>query len=166
MFTDRSVDSRPAAAGRFAAWPRRARAVVQAVALCALVASAAGATAAERLGAADRQAIERTIRQQLDAFNRDDAERAFEFATPDIQRMFGSSERFLSMVRDNYEPVYRPASVRFVRLEPIGGQWVQTVQITDEEGKVWRALFTMRRQPDRGWKVGGCELQETDALET
>ena len=80
--------------------------------------------------------------------------------------MFGNSDRFMRMVRENYEPVYRPASVRFVRIEMTDGQWVQTVQITDEEGKVWRVLFTMKRQPDRGWKVGGCQLQETSAIAT
>jgi hypothetical protein len=161
MFTNRSSPS------GFGDRMQRARVcVVQTIALCVLAVSAANATAAERLNAVDRQAIEQTIRQQLDAFGRDDAERAFNFATPDIQRMFGSSDRFLRMVRDNYEPVYRSASVRFVRVELTEGQWVQTVQITDEEGKVWRALFTMRRQPDRGWKVGGCQLQETNAIES
>jgi ketosteroid isomerase-like protein len=166
MFTNRSLDRRPTAEWRFSAMLRRSRLVVPLVALCALAAAGTGASAAEKLNAADRQAIEQTIRHQLDAFNRDDAERAFNFATPDIQRMFGSSDRFMRMVRDNYEPVYRPASVRFIRVDLTDGQWVQTVQITDEEGRVWRALFTMRRQPDRGWKVGGCQLQETSALET
>ena len=120
----------------------------------------------ERLSAADRQAIEQVIREQLDAFGRDDAEKAFAFATPDIQRMFGSSDSFMRMVRDNYEPVYRSTGVQFERLTPSEGQWVQAVRLTDDEGKVWRALFTMRRQADRGWKVGGCQLVETSALST
>ena len=127
----------------------------------------------EHLTAADRQAIEQTIRQQLDAFGRDDAESAFAFATPDIQRMFGSSDSFMQMVRDNYEPVYRSTGIQFERLtmapsSPASSstQWVQAVRITDDEGKVWRALFTMRRQADHGWKVGGCQLVETSALST
>lgn len=121
---------------------------------------------AERMTAADRQGIEETIRQQLDAFGRDDAERAFAFATPDIQKMFGSSDSFMRMVRDNYEPVYRSTGIQFERLTQSNGLWVQTVRLTDDEGKVWRALFTMRRQADHGWKVGGCQLVETSALST
>jgi len=120
----------------------------------------------EKLAAADRQAIEKTIRDQLDAFEREDADGAFGFATPDIQRMFGSSENFMQMVREHYEPVYRATGVQFERLAQVDGQWVQTVRLTDDEGKVWRALFTMRRQVDHGWKVGGCQLVETSALST
>jgi len=120
----------------------------------------------EKMLPADRQAIEKTIRDQLDAFVRDDADRAFGFATPDIQRMFGSSDAFMQMVREHYEPVYRASGVQFERLAQVDGQWVQTVRLTDDEGKVWRARFTMRRQADRGWKVGGCQLVETSALST
>ena len=124
------------------------------------------AAAAEKLGAADKRAIEQTIRRQLDAFLHDDADGAFAFATPDIRRMFGSSDHFMEMVRDHYEPVYRSAGVRFVGIDSVNGQWVQTVQIVDGEGKVWRALFTMKRQPDKSWKVGGCQLVQTSALAT
>jgi hypothetical protein len=131
------------------------------------VASAADKNApVEALASADRRAIEKTIRDQLDAFVREDADRAFGFAAPDIQRMFGSSDNFMQMVREHYEPVYRATGVQFERLAQVDGQWVQTVRLTDDEGKVWRAFFTMRRQVDRGWKVGGCQLVETSALST
>ena len=139
---------------------------LHAVVLCATVIAAAPSGAAEKLGGVDKRAIEQTIRRQLDAFTRDDADGAFGFATPDIRRMFGSSDNFLQMVRDNYEPVYRAASVTFVGLEAVEGQWVQGVQIVDGEGKVWRALFTMKRQPDKTWKVGGCQLVQTSAIAT
>ncbi len=161
MFTLRSSRRRP-----------RGVASLRGIATVALLAAATFlngvpvATAAERLATADRQAIERTIRLQIDAFEHDDADRAFGFATVDIQRMFGSSDHFLEIVRDQYEPVYRPASVRFDRITLVDGDWIQAVQITDTEGRVWRALFTMRRQADKVWKVGGCQLLETDALET
>ena len=120
--------------------------------------------AAEKVTAADRVAIEKVIRDQLDAFARDDAHRAFAQATPDIQRMFGTSDDFIRMVRDSYQPVYRSSGVQFVRLQLIDDDWVQTVQLADEEGKVWRALFTMKRQPDRSWKVGGCRLVQTNVI--
>lgn len=132
----------------------------------ALIVASATVHAAEKLTTADRQAIEQTIRMQIDAFGRDDADRAFGFATPDIQRLFGSSSSFLAMVRDHYAPVYHPAGVRFLRAELVDGDWNQPVQITDAGGRVWRALFTMRRQADKTWKVGGCQLVETNAVET
>lgn len=135
------------------------------VALCASLWTVP-AVAADRLLPAERRAIEQTIRKQLDAFGRDDADVAFGFATPDIRRMFGSSDNFLEMVRDHYEPVYRAGGVQFGRLELVDRQWVQTVRIVDQEGRVWRALFTMKRQPDKSWKVGGCQLVQTRALST
>ena len=140
--------------------------VFQAILLCAALQVVERATAADKPGAADQRAIEQTIRRQLDAFVQDDADGAFRFATPDIRRLFGSSENFLHMVRENYEPVYRPGSVTFLRLEGVGADRVQTVQIVDGEGKVWRALFTMRRQADKSWKVGGCQLVQTTAIAT
>ncbi len=136
------------------------------VAIVLLLAAGTGAGAAERITAVDRQAIEQTVRRQLDAFGRDDAAEAFGIATPDIQRRFRSPDNFMKMVRDNYQPVYRPTSITFVRIDLVDGEWVQSVQLADGEGRVWRALFSMKRQPDKSWKVGGCQLVQTSALST
>jgi hypothetical protein len=136
------------------------------LALCAGLAATLPAHGADALPATDRQAIERAIRDQLDAFGRDDADGAFAIATPEIQRQFGTSDRFLATVREDYEPVYRPAHVLFLKLEHTNGEWVQSVRITDADGRVWQVLYTMRRQTDRRWKIGGCRLVETDARST
>jgi hypothetical protein len=159
-----SAPGRSGPVGLSSRWLRRALVALAGVAV--VCGSIADAAAAEKLSAADRQAIERTVRMQLDAFGHDDADRAFRFAAPEVQRMFGSSDSFMDMVRDHYEPVYHASSARFLRAEMVDNQWVQPVQITDGEGHVWRALFTMRRQADKSWKVGGCELLETSAIET
>ena len=146
---------------------RRRRVLLGIVALCGTLAGQVEtAGAAEKLAAADRRGIEQTIRRQLDAFGRDDADGAFGYATPDIRRMFGSPDNFMRMVRKNYEPVYRAGSVQFIALDSVARQWVQVVQLVDGEGRVWRALFTMKRQPDKTWKVGGCQLVQTSALAT
>ena len=149
----------------FSIRPRRAfhwRAALAAFGL--LLSFATAAQAAALLTTADRRAVEQTIRQQFDAFAHDDGERAFGLATRDIQRMFGSSDRFLDMVRDHYEAVYRPSKVQFGRIERVDAQWVQRVMITDGGGRVWRASFTVRRQSDKSWKIGGCTLEETDTV--
>ncbi|MGI9025852.1 MAG: DUF4864 domain-containing protein [Burkholderiaceae bacterium] len=118
------------------------------------------------VNATDRRAIEKVIREQLEAFGRDDARRAFAYASTDIQHMFRTADDFMRMVQDHYQPVYRAGSVRFIRLDAVEGQWVQTVQLVDEEGHVWRALFTMKRQADKAWRVGGCQLVSTNAVTT
>lgn len=164
MFTNRmSASVRPTGSSRRQRWSMNA---LRAMTLCVAVFGATPAPAADQLGADDRRAIEKTVRGQLDAFGRDDANGAFGFATPDIQRLFGSPERFMRMVRESYEPVYRASRVRFVRVDAVDGQWVQTVELIDAESRVWRGLFTMKRQANRSWKVGGCELQQTRAIAT
>ena len=139
------------------------RAVLLVIAFAGVVPSA---HAAGPLTAADRDAIRHTIRQQLDAFGRDDADGAFAHATADLQRRFGSSDNFMRMVRDEYEPVYRAETVQFGRLVIQQGRPVQRVDLVDGEGRVWQASFTMRRQADRRWKVGGCQLVQTSAIAT
>ena len=114
----------------------------------------------------DARAIEKVIRDQIDAFGRNDAGRAFAHAAPDIRRMFGTPDDFMRMVRDGYAPVYRASSIFFLKLETREGFTLQTVQVVDSEGRVWIARFAMRQQPDKSWKVGGCELVATRSLAT
>ena len=167
MFTIRfAAPCRPSAPPLVVRGLRRLRVAVHVLALCGTLFGIDPARAAEKLPAADRREIEQTIRRQLDAFGRDDAAGAFAYASPDIRRLFGTPDDFMRMVRNHYDPVYRAGSVQFVGLDSVAGQWVQVVQLVDGEGRVWRALFTMKRQPDRKWKVGGCQLVQTSALAT
>ena len=65
------------------------------------------------LSPADRAAIRDIIQSQVEAFRRDDGDAAFGFASPSIRGMFGSSEIFMDMVRQGYQPVYRPRDFDF-----------------------------------------------------
>ncbi len=49
--------------------------------------------------------IHDVIERQLAAFERDDADGAFAFASPGIRRRFGTPETFMDMVRRHYPPV-------------------------------------------------------------
>src|SRR6185369_2536882 len=70
----------------------------------------------EEATGADRGAIRAVIEQQLAAFQRDDGEAAFAFASPGIRAQFQTAETFMSMVRSGYPPVYRPREVQFGEL--------------------------------------------------
>jgi Domain of unknown function (DUF4864) len=106
----------------------------------------------------DRSAIRSTIEFQLQAFQRDDANAAFEFASPGIQAMFGTPESFIEMVRLSYPPVYRPRSVLFESLTELQGMPAQPVLLLSESGVPVRALYLMEQQDDRQWKINGCYL--------
>lgn len=108
--------------------------------------------------ASDARAVRTVIEQQLDAFRKDDAERAFALATPGIRDTFGNASNFLDMVRGSYAVVYRPRSVQFDAPVMIDSVLVQPVRLTDAEGHPWLALYPMQKQPDGSWRTNGCQL--------
>jgi hypothetical protein len=121
----------------------------------ALLLAPAGARALDEASAAE---IRSTIQNQLEAFRRDDAQAAYGFAAPGIQRMFPTSEIFLDMVRRGYAPVYRPRSFAFERMRDTDGRIVQEVGIVDADGVRWLAVYSMEKQDDGTWRISGCSL--------
>ena len=130
----------------------------------ALLFTAAQTADAEPVGvtAADRAAMQNVIRQQMDAFRRDDGQTAFSFASPDIRRMFQTPEIFMSMVRQGYAPVYRPREVEFREVIERDGKVVQRVYVVGPDGTPVIALYIMERQSNGIWKIGGCTLLKSD----
>lgn len=125
---------------------------------CALLLGSAPAAAQSAVSPADSRAVREVVEAQLDAFAKDDAERAFSLATPGIRETFGAAENFIAMVRSSYAVVYRPASVAFEAPVAIDGLVVQPVRMTDQQGRGWIALYPMQRQPDGSWRTNGCQL--------
>lgn len=107
---------------------------------------------------ADRAAIEAVILGQIDAFGRDDGDAAFAYATPGLRALFGDAARFMAMVRQGYQPVYRPRSVAFGDITEDSGQPVQEVAVIGPDGTPRVAVYTMERQPDGTWRIAGCRL--------
>ncbi|WP_271948323.1 DUF4864 domain-containing protein [Ruegeria faecimaris] len=124
------------------------RRLLLAVSLSAGLASGAFAQNAE---------IEANIAGQIQAFKADDFATAFTFASPTIQRLFGTPENFGVMVRRGYPMVWRPADVRFLELREISGALWQKVMITDGDGQVHILDYEMIPQ-EEGWKINGVQL--------
>lgn len=110
-------------------------------------------------------AMQRVIDAQLDAFSRDDDQGAFAFASPGIQERFGTAATFAQMVREQYAVVYRPASRAFLRPVVEEGTVIFPVQLSDRDGRVWVALYTMQ-QVAGSWRVAGCQLVPASATAT
>lgn len=111
---------------------------------------------------ADRAAIRDIIGRQVEAFRRDDGDAAFGFASPGIQRMFGSAEIFMDMVRQGYQPVYRPRVFDFREIVDLHGQPAQKVHVVGPDGRPVTAFYPMTRLPDGRWRIDGCFLQAPD----
>jgi len=116
------------------------------------------APAQEGIPPRDARAVRAVIEAQLDAFQHDDAERAFSLATPGIRATFGDAQTFLHMVRQSYAVVYRPSSVAFETPVVVRGELLQPVRLTDAVGQLWLAVYPMQRQPDGSWRTNGCQL--------
>jgi hypothetical protein len=112
---------------------------------------------------ADWASIRTVIASQLDAFKRDDADTAFSFASPTIQKQFHTPGEFMHMVRTGYSAVYRPGTVRFLEHFVLSGQPVQLLEIVTPDDLVVVAFYIMERQPDGNWKIAGCALESTSA---
>ncbi len=111
---------------------------------------------------ADQGAIRAVIKDQLAAFQRDDAIAAFAYASPDIQSRFGTPEAFMRMVRTGYRPVYRPREVEFRDILTFEETPIQRVYVVGPNGEPVVALYVMQRQNDGAWKVDGCYLVRAD----
>ena len=89
----------------------------------------------------------RSIEAQLAAFAADDADKAFSYAAPGIRALFITAERFLSMVREGYPVVYRPASVTF--LNQNGSTQADPAHSDDRLGRrPWMVVYEFEH-PDR-----------------
>lgn len=129
------------------------------LALVGLVLSLAAPAFAQDLSGADRSAIRDVIQGQVDAFRRDDGEGAFGYASPSIRGMFGTSTVFMDMVRQGYQPVYRPRQFDFREIVTLHGQITQKVQVVGPDGRPVTAFYPMMQLPDGTWRINGCYLQ-------
>ena len=102
-------------------------------------------------------AIEATIQNQFNAFLQGDVATAFTFASPGIQSMFGSAERFGMMVQQGYPMVWRPADVKYLELRTVAGNLWQRVMVTDQSGAVHMLDYQMI-QTQKGWQINGVQL--------
>lgn len=111
--------------------------------------------------AADRLAIVEVIEAQVAAFQRDDGDAAFSYASPGIRALFGSPDRFMRMVQSSYESVYRPRSVEYRRLLVVRGEMIQEVFFVGLDLTTMLALYRMEQQPDGTWRIDGVLVADT-----
>lgn len=110
------------------------------------------------VSSAEQETIRSVIQQQLEAFQQDDAETAFAFASPAIQAQVKTSETFMHMVKIGYAPVYRPRAVMFAELTTVEGMPAQTVMLLSANEELVQAVYLMQQQPDQSWRIHGCFL--------
>lgn len=106
---------------------------------------------------AQSQDIQATIDAQIDAFQADDVTRAFSYASPNIQDIFQTPERFGQMVQQGYPMVWRPAELRYLELRRVAGNLWQRVMITDAQGGIHLLDYQMI-PGENGWQINAVQL--------
>ena len=114
---------------------------------------------AESLTDDDKAAFQSVISGQIDAFRAEDGARAYSYAAPMIKQIFPNPDVFMNMVRQGYQPVYRPQSFRFGDAGfSASGRPVQKVTVVGPDGITYEAIYTMEQQPDGSWQISGCAI--------
>ncbi len=105
--------------------------------------------------AADIRAV---IESQTAALSAGDAKRAFGYATPNIQSRFGSSAVFMHMVEQGYSALIRPTVFEVEDVETRGDRAAARAFLVAGDGRVYRAVYPLARQPNGEWRIDGCFL--------
>jgi hypothetical protein len=108
---------------------------------------------------ADPAAIRTVIENQIAAFERDDVEQAFTYASPTIRQMFRTPDRFGAMVQRGYPMVWRPEDLQFLDIEKRAGRFHQPVMIRDTKGALHILDYEMI-EGEAGWKIDAVRLRE------
>jgi len=112
------------------------------------------AMADDPAGAEDARAV---IQSQLDAFEAEAVEEAYELAAPNIRRMFPTPQVFGSMVKRGYPMVWDPADSEFLDARPEGSGIVQRLRFVDRKGQPYIAEYTMAKV-DGEWRIAGVRI--------
>ena len=127
--------------------------------LLGLVMLLAAPLRAESLSADDKAAFQSVITGQIEAFRAEDGARAYSYAAPMIKQIFPNPDVFMNMVRQGYQPVYRPQSFKFGEAGfSASGRPIQPVTVVGPDGMTYEAIYTMERQPDGSWQINGCAI--------
>lgn len=101
--------------------------------------------------------IEATIQNQIQAFRTDDFSKAFKYASPMIQGIFGNPGSFGEMVQNGFPMVYRPKEIRFLDLRNINGRLFQKVMIRDTTDRIHILDYQMI-EGENGWRINGVQI--------
>lgn len=108
-------------------------------------------------------AIETVIGSQFEAFRAEDVTDAWQFASPNIQGLFGDPQNFGRMVEQAFPMVWNPSSVDFIDLQAFGGIIVQRVEVVDQAGTLHYLGYAMVETQD-GWRINGVQILRAPAL--
>src|SRR5260370_651388 len=74
-------------------------------------------------------------------------------ASPALPGWSGRADIFRDMVRQGYQPVYRPKAFDFGEIVSLNGQVTQKVHVVGPDGQPVTAFYPMTQLPDGTWRI-------------
>ncbi len=106
---------------------------------------------------------QQTITNQLEAFKAGDDIKAYSYAAPRVTQFFPDVASFMAMVKNGYQPVYKPLNYNFGRTRELGAdQIAQELLVTGPDGKPWTALYTLVKMPNGDWLITAVQIVPGD----
>ena len=113
--------------------------------------------------ASDEEEIISVVNAQLQAFQDDDFEKAYSYASPTIKTIFPDYKKFRDMVVGQYQAVYRPKSINIGSVSTEGGVPFLEVYLVDPDGIFVTAIYSMQQQENGSWLINGCFLSQAQS---
>ena len=113
--------------------------------------------------ASDEEEIISVVSAQLQAFQDDDFEKAYSYASPTIKTIFPDYKKFRDMVVGQYQAVYRPKSIKIGSVSTEGGVPFLEVYLVDPDGIFVTAIYSMQQQENGSWLINGCFLSQAQS---
>lgn len=107
--------------------------------------------------------IQGPIRDQFAAFGRGDAAGAWAFASPFIQKMFGSPENFGRMVQGSYPMIWSAEQVTFLGMRRDGGRLLERVQVRGPDQVLYAFDYEMI-EVGGAWRINGVWPVKDDSV--
>ena len=98
--------------------------------------------------------VEATIASQLEAFRAQDISRAWSYASPLIQNLFGDQDQFARMVELGYPMVWHPLTYRFGAARMTQTGVFQQVEVIDRDGQSHLLIYEMVEIAG-DWRING-----------
>lgn len=116
-------------------------------------------------GEAEVKSAQSSIEAQINAFLKGDNAAAYSYAAPNIKRIFPDVDRFMGMVQNGYQPVWKPRNYAFGKVEEISpSSIVQQVLLVGPDGKDYEAIYTLELQEDGTFRITGVSLRGSQAV--
>lgn len=102
------------------------------------------------------------IQSQLDAFKAKSPADAYEFAAPNVRRIFPTPDVFGKMVRRGYPMVWNPSDTKFLDAEKLGDSLIQRLRLIDQRGQAFIAEYMMV-MVEGEWRIAGVSITRDTA---